>query len=198
MSTKELLFTGLLDLAGTDSSDIKGQVRQLTPEGIYIVLMDEAGLESGEAANGNPWVQCRFKGQTCEFLSLDSTEEGANDLRERIVGRSFTTSTFLDVENLRESIALLKGRIYDKVGIDTSGPVGGVEGVPGWIDRMVNKLVAIKVEHKNKKDGTPTDRFTWLEPDSLEAYGIVWDEVRASFEPAGDYNGADAGADAAA
>jgi len=183
--TKELMFTGLLDLAQADTSDVKAQVRQLTPEGVYIVLWESAELVSGEKQNSEPWVQCLFKGITKEFMSLSDDPVEAENIRARVVERGFSMGAFMDVSNLAESVALLKGRFYAKAGLPTDGQIGGFGGVVGWIDGAIGKIVAVQVTHRTGKDGEVRDRFMWLDPKKLEEFGIdeaAWEEVKQNFE----------------
>jgi len=168
----DLLFTSLMDLATTDTSEIKALRNRLQPEGIYVVAFTEANLREIENQDPSkpPRASLGFKGVVEHFepLKADSSDRD-------LVGKAYNQFETIWLSDIAEAIGLLKGR-YESAHLPTAGIPGGIEGHEGWIDGVIGKRVAIRVRHKVVGDDTRV-YVDWLGAKAMEKVGLAWEDM---------------------
>lgn len=174
----EMMFTSLMDLASTDTSELSALQSRLARAGIYIVDMNEAKFTeqpSDDPAKPTSY-NLGFKYDILHYEPLDKNEPPVD-----LVGKPLSERYFLYGENIQEAIQLLMGR-YKLTGFRHKGPMGGVEGVaPGWVDEAIGKRVAIRVRHFTDKNGQDRAAFDWLSPKAMEKAGIPFETLQRDF-----------------
>jgi hypothetical protein len=179
----EAVFLSLADIAGMSTDDIAPILSRVPESGIYRMKCKGAVLKSQEAAEeGKPprfSVGYRYE---VMFAKLVDKNIDANAL----IGRTLSENVTLwnnTQSALIESIGILKGR-YQKVGLATSGAMGGVEGSdPGWIDGAVEAEFNVGVR-KSMINGEPRAFYDWIKPDPKfeAAYEAALNQAATSTE----------------
>lgn len=158
----ETMFS-LADLAQLNTDDISAKLSRAYIPGIYNVIGKSVKMTQLESKKeGEPGlIQVAF---VYEVLSATATKKTEQEEIERMIGRDIRDSYTIWPNDIRDSLALLKGR-YQKAGIENSGMgVGGVEGQePGWLDNVVNAQLGLKIG-SYVKDGETRNRFDWAKP----------------------------------
>lgn len=171
-------FSSLMDLAATDTSDLKAQTSRLQKQGIYCIELNE--LKFSEQAPSDPAdpmnYQLTMKGMILMFAPLVEGETS-----DGIEGRDLTERYFLFGKDLKQAIELLMGR-FKTVGFKHKGLMGGVEGGPaGWIEEAYGKRVYVRIGHYTDKNEVERMRFDWLSPKQMEKAGIPWETLQRDF-----------------
>lgn len=156
----------LADLANLNTDDIAAIASRLAPAGVlnvHISGVKGTERESTEEGRG-PMISFNYEYTVTGGKTIDKTIDVEKDL----VGRKFRESVMMftrDSASIAESIGLLKGR-YQKVGLPTTGIMGGMEGKePGWIDGALEVDVLLQVRTgKNQKTGQDVAYYDWLKP----------------------------------
>lgn len=161
-------FASLADLAEMNTDEIKALESRLFPAGLFAVKVTAAtaGMnppkEGLNPETGEPWEPLfyfEFKFEILEANPLDKTIEA-----ESLVGRTITQRTTLWPKSFNEEIGLVKGN-YQRVGLDTTGRLGGMEGgEPGWLDGAIEHIIPLKVTHgrPNPETGAQRANFFWM------------------------------------
>lgn len=190
---EKLVFTGLLDLATTDTTDVKAVYGRLQTPGIYVVEIVEAGFtEPAEQGAENPRIGFAYNGIIHYYAPLESSGDGDYDNAyvvdpEKMLGATFRDTQTIWLRDFVRGIGLLRG-MFANARLITTGAPGGVKGAPeGWIDGAVGKRVAIRVSHYTTKDGDTRQQIDWLSPKNLEKNGLAWEDLgREAYNLAGE------------
>lgn len=134
----------LADLAGLDVSDIEEIRSSTTPEGVFNFKINSAKLEEGTNRDEERRIILTVTMEITEVKALiDRKIE-----KESVVGKTYTEKFYIVPEKAPEGIGRIRAFITD-VGLDSSGPLGGVEGqAEGSIDRLVGHFFDGKIKHK--------------------------------------------------
>lgn len=179
-----LEFTSLMDLASTDTTDVKAVRSRLPSEGIYIVSMTEAGMKEAELDDpeATPRANLRFQGVIEYFEPLKAPDDSENV--PDLVGKNFNQFATLWLDDVAQAIGLLKGQFYERAKLPTAGQPGGIEGVEGWIDGVVGQRIGVRIRH-SKGENTRA-YYDWLSPKELDKAGIAWEDLgRPAYNPDG-------------
>lgn len=166
------MFTSLADLANLDTSDIQVLRSRLQAEGIYVIRMTEAEMiESNDGTDGKPVrIMVRNVGDIMAFFPLDeSKQEEALEM----VGKRFSQGKTMFMNEFAEQIGLLKG-MYQQAHLNVTGVMGGFGGIEGWLTDIVDKVVVIRVNHREVKDDTRV-YYNWLGAKAVKALNIDWE-----------------------
>ena len=168
----DAMYVSLSDLANLDTSDIQVLRSRLQAEGLYVVRMTEAGLtETSDGTDGKAArIMVRTAGDILLFNPLDASKQ---EEALEMVGKRFSQAKTLFMNEAAEAIGLLKGQ-YQSAHLNVSGVMGGIEGVTGWVDDVVGKVVVIKVTHRVVGDDTRV-YYNWLGAKATKALGIDWE-----------------------
>lgn len=171
----ELIFTGLMDLAESDTTEVRALRNRLQPAGIYVVLfesvrMAEAGGDDPEAKR----ISIRFAG-TIEHFDPLAKDESDSDSRD-LTGNPFNQFTTMFLDDVPTAIGLIKG-MYERARFPTVGKMGGIEGVEGWLNGPEGQRVGIRVRHATRQNGDAVAYYDWLSPVELQKAGIDWDSM---------------------
>lgn len=151
MSDESLSFS-LADLAGLDTTEIQAITSRLPEAGIYTVFCEEIGFREGESKDGKPPLH-RLAGK---LVIRDATLINKNVDVEKLIDKTLPWQFPMWPSNIEETIGLLKGQ-YRKVGIDTSGVMGGMpakgdaDPIEGWVDQLVGAEFQIRVNVNNER-----------------------------------------------
>jgi hypothetical protein len=184
---KELVFTGLMDLATQDTTEVKALRSRLQPAGIYLVTFDDVGMTERETDDpeATPMVNLRFKGTIDYYEPLDANDDTPDGTESDMVGKAFNQFSTLWLDDVPQAIGLLKG-MYERAALPTAGQLGGVEGTEGWVDGLVGMRVGIRVRHATTNNGDKRAYYDWLSPKECQKAGIEWEDVgRPAFLPDG-------------
>lgn len=153
-------FQSLAELANMETDDIAILTSQLPPAGAFIVQSKPATLiekQSNDPSKPNLYM-VKFDSQILEVESLLDKSLDPEDVGKRSLKETFT----LWPSQMNEMIGLLRGR-WKLVGLDSSGRMGGIEGVTGWLDKLDGHIHKIRVRHFEDKNGVNRAAFDWLE-----------------------------------
>lgn len=179
-------FTSLMDLATTDTTEVSSIKSRLQAEGIYVILWNEVGMREAENDDPEkaPRITLRLQG-TIEFFAPLKEDAMTEEQVEQMVGKSFNDFKQLYMDDVPQAIGLLKGQ-YERAKFPTAGPLGGVDGVTGWVDGVIGQRCGIRVRHSNSANGDTRAYIDWLSPKELKKAGITWDEMgREAMNPDG-------------
>lgn len=159
-------FDSLASFASYDTSGVEGITTLLPDEGIFMLEGTEAGLSQSDPKEEGQQKLTRFAAQG-KILMAFPTDKSIDP--EKLVDRKLTWSETLWPDRIQDYIRLLIGN-FQKIGIDTTGKMGGVEGAePGWLDKIVGYQFAVKVTRFKRKDGTEGSRVSLISPEDFEA-----------------------------
>lgn len=185
--TEALVFTGLMAMASSDTSEIKGIRSRLQRAGLYLVTWDEISMkeDSNDDPMKTPSVSLMFKGIIDSYESLDKGDDDDDTSTVDVTGKGFVQFARIYMDDVAEAIGLLKGT-YERAALPTTGVLGGVEGVSGWLDGIAGVRVGVRVRHVTTRDGDKRAYYDWLSPKELRTAGIDWDELqRPAYLPDG-------------
>ena len=188
---EKLIFTGLLDLATTDTEEVKAVHGRLQTPGIYVVEIVEAKLtEPAEQNAESPRIGFAYNGLIQYFAPLAKTDddEGYTGIDpEKMLGATFRDTRTIWLNDFVTELGRLKG-MYANARLITNGAPGGVAGAPeGWLDGAIGKRVAIRVTHYVNKAGDTQQQIDWMNPKTMEKNGLDWADMgREAYDLAGE------------
>lgn len=174
-------FENMMDLAalaGVDTTGEKGQRFKLNDEGIYVGVIEEAGLKEFETEKGKLF-RAGTKVSVMHFEPLDP--ESKADVEKKI-GSVLFRSDRIRPEELKDDLSQMLAQ-YQAAGFNTKGPIGGVEGAaPGWLDDTIGQRVGLRVKHSApREDGQVFENIDMMTPKQLIAAGVSWEEMGRPF-----------------
>lgn len=153
MSDIENQELSLADIAGLDISDVEELRSSQLPAGLFTFEVtgrdvEKVQVKAKDSEDEVTKVKVNIISKVIEVETIIDKDVEEKD----VLGKSYTETFFIDPADAAKGFGYLKGWVKD-IGGENDGPMGGVEGAEGFLDKLITHRYPAKIVKKKGRDG---------------------------------------------